>query len=162
MGPIINYKNSIDGTPYIQKYLWPTITLDEQLNISRQYAPIYRFPDVLLIYAEAANMAGSGPTQLAVDRINLIIDRANEGVGLEPRATTAMSKSVFDAKVIRERDLELCFENDRIFDVFRKRLLQEVTVDEQGVPNPDFNENCYLFPIPTMDALHIGQNPGYE
>lgn len=162
MGPIINYKNSLDGTPYIQKYLWPTITLDEQLNISRQYAPIYRFPDVLLIYAEAANMAGTGPTQLAVDRVNLIIDRANEGTGSEPRATMAMSQAEFDAKVIRERDLELCFENDRIFDVFRKRLLQEVTVDEEGVPNPDYNENCYLFPIPTMDALDIGQNPGYE
>jgi len=167
MGPIINYKNSIDGTPYIQKYLWPMISLDEQLNISRAYLPIYRFPDVLLIYAEAANMAGSGPTQLAVDRINLIIDRANTDgttgliIGLEPRATIAMSQADFDAKVIRERDLELCFENDRIFDVFRKRLLQEVTVDEEGVANPDFNENCYLFPIPVTDALDLGQNTGY-
>ena len=167
MGPIINYKNSIDGTPYIQKYLWPMISLDEQLNISRAYLPIYRFPDVLLIYAEAANMAGSGPSQLAVDRINLIIDRANTDgttgliIGLEPRATIAMSQADFDAKVIRERDLELCFENDRIFDVFRKRLLQEVTVDEEGVANPDFNENCYLFPIPVTDALDLGQNTGY-
>jgi hypothetical protein len=167
MGPIINYKNSIDGTPYIQKYLWPMITLDEQLNVSRQYAPIYRLPDVLLIYAEATNMAGTGPTQLAVDRINLIIDRANTDgttglmTGSEPRATIAMSQADFDAKVIRERDLELCFENDRIFDVFRKKLLQEVTVDEEGVANPDFNENCYLFPIPVADALDLGQNPGY-
>lgn len=167
MGPVINYKESIDGTPYIQKYLWPMITLEEQLNISQQYAPIYRFPDVLLIYAEAANMAGTGPTQLAVDRINLIIDRANtdgktgQMIGTEPRATIGMTQTEFDAKVIRERDLELCFENDRIFDVFRKRLLQEVTVDEEGVPNPDYNENCYLFPIPVTDALDIGQNPGY-
>ncbi|MGI6338787.1 MAG: RagB/SusD family nutrient uptake outer membrane protein [Bacteroidales bacterium] len=167
MGPIINYRESIDGTPYIQKYLWPMITLEEQLNISRQYAPIYRFPDVLLIYAEAANMAGTGPTQLAVDRINMIIDRANTDsktglmTGTEPRADITMSQAEFDAKVIRERDLELCFENDRIFDVFRKRLLQEVTVDEEGVPNPDYNENCYLFPIPVNDALDIGQNPGY-
>jgi hypothetical protein len=167
MGPVINYKNSIDGTPYIQKYLWPNLTLEEQLNISRQYAPIYRFPDVLLIYAEAANMAGTGPTQLAVDRINMIIDRANADgttgliTGTEPRATMALSQAEFDAKVIRERDLELCFENDRIFDVFRKRLLQEVTVDEEGVPNPDYNENCYLFPIPVTDAIDIGQNQGY-
>jgi hypothetical protein len=167
MGPVINYRASIDGTPFSQKYLWPTISLDEQLNISRQYATVYRFPDVLLIYAEAANMAGTGPTQLAVDRINMIIDRANTDgatglmTGTEARATMAMSQAEFDAKVIRERDLELCFENDRIFDVFRKRLLQEVTVDEEGVANPDYNENCYLFPIPTLDALNIGQNPGY-
>ena len=73
----------------------------------------------------------------------------------------AITQDEFDAKVIRERDLELCFENDRIFDVFRKRLLQVVTVDEQGVANPDFNENCYLFPIPVADALDIGHNPGY-
>ena len=97
MGPIINYKNSIDGTPYIQKLLWPMISLDEQLNISKADQKIYRFPDILLIYAEAANMAGTGPTQLAIDRVNLIIDRANTDgttglmTGTEPRATFQIS-----------------------------------------------------------------------
>jgi starch-binding outer membrane protein, SusD/RagB family len=90
------------------------------------------FADILLIYAEAINMAGSGPTQLAVDRLNLIISRANEGTGDEAAATLVMSQAEFDKKVIDERSYELCFEND------------------------------YLLPIPALDAKAIGQNAGYE
>ena len=120
---------------------------------------LLRFADILLIYAEAANMAGSGPTQLAVDRLNSIIDRANEGTGTEPRATLAMTQAQFDQKVIDERSFELCFENDRYFDVLRKRLLQEVNLPDNA---DGYDENDYLLPIPALDALSIGQNPGYE
>lgn len=155
---IINYTESLDGVPYIGKYNWPNLTLDEVLGISKQYNPLLRFPDVLLMYAEAANMANGGPTQLAVDRVNLIIDRANAGTGLEPRATMAMTAAQFDAKVIDERNYELCFEFDRIFDVFRKRILREVNLPDNA---DSYDENDYLFPIPTFDALSIGNNPGY-
>jgi starch-binding outer membrane protein, SusD/RagB family len=156
--PIIHYTASIDGTPYIGKYNYPNQTLDEELSISRQNQPILRFADVLLMYAEAANMANGGPTQLAVDRVNLIIDRANEGTGTEPRATLGMTAAQFDDKVIEERNLELCFEFDRYFDVLRKRLLQQVNLPDNA---QGYDENDYLLPVPTTDAIDIGNNPGY-
>jgi hypothetical protein len=104
-------------------------------------------------------MAAGAPIQLAVNRLNLIIDRANAGTGKEPRATLAMSKSEFDQKVIDERSYELCFENDRYFDVLRKRILQKVNLPDNA---QGYDENDYLLPIPALDARAIGQNPGFE
>ena len=121
--PTINWSESADGVPYIGKLNLPNLTFDQQVSGGDAgiEMKVLRFADILLIYAEAANMAGSGPTQLAVDRLNLIIDRANAGTGSEERATLAMTQAAFDQKVIDERSYELCFENDRYFDVLRKR-----------------------------------------
>lgn len=159
--PIINWSESADGVPYIGKYNMPNLTFDQQVSGGDGgiEMKILRFADILLIYAEAANMANGGPTQLAVDRLNLIIDRANEGTGTESRATISMTKEGFDQKVIDERSFELCFENDRYFDVLRKRILQEVNLPDNA---EGYDENDYLLPIPALDAKALGQNPGYE
>lgn len=161
--PMINWTESSDGTPYTGKFNMPNLTFDEQVGggPSGIEIPILRLADVYLMYAEAANMAGSGPTQLAVDRINVIIERANGGPGgpgTEALATLSMSQADFDKKVIDERNFELCFEGDRYFDVLRKKLLQEVNLPDNA---QGFDENDYLFPIPPFDAEKIGQNPGY-
>jgi len=159
--PVINWTESVDGVPYIGKYNMPNLTYEQQVGGGDAgiEMKLLRFADILLIYAEAANMAGTGPTQLAVDRLNLIIDRANEGTGTEARATLGMSQADFDKKVIDERSFELCFENDRYFDVLRKRLLQEVNLPDNA---DGYDENDYLLPIPALDAGSIGQNTGYE
>jgi hypothetical protein len=157
---IINWSKSADGVPYIGKYNMPNLTYDQQVSGASAgiEMKLLRFADILLIYAEAANMAAGAPTQLAVDRLNMIIDRANAGTGKEAKATMAMSKAVFDQKVIDERSFELCFENDRYFDVLRKRILQQVNLPDNA---QGFEENDYLLPIPALDAKAIGQNPGY-
>ncbi|OJV17200.1 MAG: hypothetical protein BGO21_07410 [Dyadobacter sp. 50-39] len=158
--PIINWSKSADGVPYIGKYNMPNLTYDQQVGGGDAgiEMKLLRFADILLIYAEAANMAGNGPTQLAVDRLNRIIDRANAGTGKEARATLSMTKAQFDQKVIDERSYELCFENDRYFDVLRKRILQQVNLPDNA---QGYDENDYLLPIPALDAKAIGQNPGY-
>jgi starch-binding outer membrane protein, SusD/RagB family len=157
---IINWSKSADGVPYIGKYNMPNLTYDQQVGGGDAgiEMKLLRFADILLIYAEAANMAAGAPTQLAVDRLNMIIDRANAGTGKEPRASLAMSKAIFDQKVIDERSYELCFENDRYFDVLRKRILQQVNLPDNA---QGFQETDYLLPIPALDAKAIGQNPGY-
>lgn len=158
--PIINWTESSDGVPYIGKYNMPNLTFDQQVGGGNSgiEMKLLRFAEILLIYAEAANMAADGPTQLAVDRLNLVIDRANAGTGEETKATLSMSKTEFDQKVIDERSFELCFENDRYFDVLRKRILREVNLPDNA---QGFDENDYLLPIPALDAKSIGQNPGY-
>ena len=121
---------------------------------------------MLLIYAEAANMANGGPTQQAVDAVNQVIDRANGYVEnpLHPKMTTSMSQTEFDEAVIQERSWELVFENcDRWFDICRKRILDEVTTRPDYLAN--FSEDDYLFPIPEVDLeLNelLEQNPGYS
>ncbi|WAC13284.1 RagB/SusD family nutrient uptake outer membrane protein [Dyadobacter pollutisoli] len=158
--PIINWSKSADGVPYIGKYNMPNLTYEQQVSGGDAgiEMKLLRFADILLIYAEAANMAGGAPTQLAVDRLNLIIDRANAATGKEARATLALSKAAFDQKVIDERSYELCFENDRYFDVLRKRILEQVNLPDNA---QGFQQTDYLLPIPALDAKAIGQNAGY-
>lgn len=159
----VRFSDLPNKVPGIQKYLydpWEDFTKGRStINI-----PIIRYADVLLIYAEAENMANGGPTQEAVDAINEVIDRANGYVANPdyPLLTTAMSRDEFDAAVIDERSFELCFEYDRWFDLVRKRILQEKSRPEiQG----NFSEHIYLFPIPEKELRlnpNMKQNPGYQ
>lgn len=150
------------GTPSVKKFL-----MDSKENlmnmVSYQNQSILRFADALLLFAEAENMANGGPTQAAVDAVNRIIDRATGGVpnSADPRVTISMSKQAFDDAVIQQRNLELCFEYDRWFDICRKRILDKVSLP-QYLPNYTIDD--YLLPIPQNDLrlnLLITQNPGY-
>ena len=170
-GDWVSYPNSNSGIPWCGKRCWPNLTVDQQLTDAGNSGiimPILRLADIILVYAEAANMAGNAPSQLAVDRLNLIINRANTPSdteipktsipGVEPLATTSMSKEAFDLKVIAERDYELCFEFDRYYDLLRKKLLMEANLPDDA---NNFVPTDYLLPIPAFDAKYIGNNPGY-
>lgn len=154
-----DYNNS----PSVGKYMPPYITEEQYQNYtSPNNLPIIRYADVLLIFAEAENMANGGPTQAAVDAINQVIDRANDyhPNASAPLLTTAMTRDDFDDAVINERNLELCFEYDRYFDLLRKRLLLQA--NPWGAEN--FSDEDYLFPIPEVDLRLnklLEQNPGY-
>jgi hypothetical protein len=149
-------------TPHVRKFLYDTEDNWERLR-SVQNIPILRYADALLLFAEAENMVNNGPTQAAVDAVNLIINRANGYVPnpADPLLTTTMSRDAFDAAVIQQRNLELCFEYDRWFDLIRKRILCEKTIPQY---KPNCHENDYLWPIPQTDLRlnpKLTQNPGY-
>ncbi len=161
-----------DGTqsPFCKKFVQPNVTQAEwDAYQSQANMAIIRFADVLLIYAEASNMASGANTapQDAVDAINKVIDRANGGVGkINPdprasRASTAWTKEEFDNRVIQERNFELCFEYDRWFDLIRKRMLGKVNQKYTGYV---YKESDNLWPIPQIDVQQnklFVQNPGY-
>jgi len=152
-------------TPYVKKFLYDTKANQDRYR-SVQNVPIIRYADVLLLFAEADNMAtpGGSPSQAAVDAVNLIINRANAGLvnPSDPLLTTAMTEAAFDAAVIQQRNLELCFEFDRWFDLIRKRILCESQIPAY---QPNCNDNDYLWPIPQTDLrlnpLLRPNNPGY-
>ena len=152
-----------DPRPLVRKFMYDKPE-DYDNSVSVTNMPIIRFADVLLIFAEAENMAKGGPTQDAVDAVNRVIDRAENFTPnpLHPRLTTAMTKEAFDTAVINERNLELCFEYDRWFDLIRKRILKQKTVARF---QQNFTEADYLFPIPDNEILlnkNLAQNPGYN
>ena len=163
----------IDGTPYtefdeqrpfIRKYLYIS---DDEYNTyqSRANFPIIRYADVLLIYAEAANMAAGNPTSEAYDAINQVRRRAFN-LDIHTVSATAdlpagLSQTAFDDAVIDERNKELCFEYDRWFDILRKRLIPKIFAGREDILN-NFSEEDYLYPIPPFDSKTLGsQNPGY-
>lgn len=131
--------------------------------------PIYRYPDALLIYAEADSQVNNGPTPLALERLNMVRRRAygfnpSEESPVDFTLETAPSAEAFQDLVLRERAYEFLLEHKRWYDLKRTNSVQEVTLEAKGIQIPD---SFLLFPIPQQEMDNnpaIGedeQNPGY-
>lgn len=130
-----------------------------------------RYAEILLIAAEALTET-SGPTQEAVDYINLIRTRARNWPGNPtgfPQDLTlaGFSKEQLIDVIMEERRLELSFEWKRWYDIKRRKLGNEVFKGVNSLePHSNFDETRdYLMPIPQTE-LDINpnlkpQNPGY-
>nr|WP_211212006.1 RagB/SusD family nutrient uptake outer membrane protein [Flexithrix dorotheae] len=126
---------------------------------------LYRYAELLLIYAEASNETSEGATALAYQGLNEIRTRA----GLTPYS--GLSKEEFREAVWREKWHELSYEGVTWFDMVRTRKVFNVTsgdfddfVGHQFVYGPTLSSRELLFPIPTSEVQNnpnLKQNPGY-
>ncbi|QRR00454.1 RagB/SusD family nutrient uptake outer membrane protein [Dyadobacter sandarakinus] len=157
---------------YVNKYNYPHTIV----NRTNTNWPVLRYADVLLMLAESINEV-SGPTGEAADYLNQVRKRA----GLEPLA--GLDKTAFRTAVLKERRVELAFENQRWFDLRRTMTPAQwaafmnahgakeranPTIARGNVPfnSTDyvFTENEYYLPIPAPQILinaKLTQNPGY-
>jgi hypothetical protein len=129
-------------------------------------APIYRFAEALLFYAEAAARAEVGPSALALERLNMVKRRA---YGYDPNVASpvdypaGMSEDAFVDAVLQERAYEFLIERRRYFDLKRTGKVQEAFA---AVGKTFINERLY-FPIPENEINNnpalsqADQNPGY-
>ena len=158
--------------PYVNKYNH-SHTIPGRTNDNW---PIYRYADVLLMLAEAVNEA-TGPGTEAEGYLNEVRDRA----GLDP--LNGLGKDAFRTAVLKERRVELAFENHRWFDLKRTMTPSELatfmnahgagekahpTVARGGVAfnNLDYVYEAteYILPIPAAQILindKLTQNDGY-
>ncbi|HET8735553.1 MAG TPA: RagB/SusD family nutrient uptake outer membrane protein [Pricia sp.] len=153
------------GAPYIFKLF--DIQANEETAQSDLNWCIYRYADVLLMYAEAVNEAEGAPTVEAYDAVNLIRRRA------ELDDLTGLSQDAFREAVRIERIHELSFENKTWYDMARwRKAYNPVTnalEDFVGhnftyLPNKALTERELLFPIPTSEMQNnpnLVQNSGY-
>lgn len=130
--------------------------------------PIYRYAEVLLLYAEAAGRAAGGPTTEAMEALNQVRRRAygqdpNMPSDLDFKTTDYNADSFLDL-VLRERAYEFQFEGKRWLDLKRTGKAAETIMDVRGI---QIAEKHYLWPIPP-DELAFNkamgaddQNPGY-
>lgn len=131
--------------------------------------PVYRFAEVLLIYAEAAARVAGGPTEAAMESLNKVHRRA---YGYHPANPSPVDFKIEDYDgesfidlVLRERAYEFQFEGKRWYDLKRTGTAAEVILETKGLT---IAEAHYLWPIPTeelnfnkaLDAA-VDQNPGY-
>ena len=108
---------------------------------------LLRYADVLLMAAEANYRAGNNDK--AGDYLNMVRDRAN----LDP-----YEGDIFQA-IVRERQMELCFEGVRFLDLIRWGMADDVLGEFGFVAGK--NE---LYPIPQDEMRNNSnavQNPGY-
>jgi hypothetical protein len=167
---------TLNGTvypvPYVFKYNYPHTIV----NRTNTNWPILRYADVLLMLAEALNEQAGGNAE-ALEYVNQIRKRAGLHV------LTALSQSDFRIAVLKERRLELAFENHRWFDLKRTKTPAEwsafmnahgaaeranPTVARGNVPfnSTDYvySEFEYVLPIPAAQILispKLTQNTGY-
>lgn len=139
--------------------------------------PLLRYSDVLLMFAEAENQL-NGPTQKALDAVNLVRTRAHASplVG----SNIPNDKNDFLLFIQNERARELCFESLRREDLIRwntyivnmKAMVttyeNETSVDESTrrvVTNlRNISDRHLLWPIPTKELMlnnKLKQNTGW-
>lgn len=167
---------TLDGkfypVPYVNKYNYPHSIIGR----TDTNWPILRYSDVLLMLAESLNEQ-SGPTAESLGYLNQVRKRA----GLAD--LNGLDKASMRTAVLKERRVELAFENHRWFDLKRTMTAAEwvtfmnahgareranPTIDRGGVPfnSTDyvFSEFEYVLPIPAPQILinnKLVQNQGY-
>lgn len=129
--------------------------------------PIYRYAEVLLIYAEALNELNR-PAE-AVQHLNAIRARARRGTGAESRAQPAnydgpLTQAALRDAIYDERRWELAHEAKRWYDLIRRGepyFMQQMGRDPEAT---DLEPTDALWPIPQSEIDLNGalvQNPGY-
>jgi len=152
-----SWENSVEAHPFIAKFrdiggaTWKEAT-------SNCLFPIFRYADVLLIYAEASNLAKGSPSAEAYAALWEVQDRAYLGSEVESQKLAAgAGKEEFDAVVLQERAWEFAFEMKRWHDLVRRKMVKEANMnhaDERSDFDPStITEDKYLFPIPARDIL---------
>ena len=128
-------KDSVENDRYSYKAYHSTIAESPQITSNKDTKPknirLMRYAEVLLMYAEASAMAGSGD---GANKLNQVRARAN-------LAVTTLSQ----ANVWKERRTELAMEADRFFDLVRQGRAG-VVLRAHGKPFVDGKHE--LFPIP--------------
>jgi hypothetical protein len=78
--------------------------------------------------------------------------------------SSGISQDDFRDLVLEERRIELSFEFKRWYDIVRRDLGDEVFGENGLEPEPNFDSEHYLLPIPQTEldiAPNLVQNPGY-
>lgn len=135
---------------------------DRTVSRSNFNFPLLRYPDVLLIYAEAANEANGGPTADAIEAVNKV--RRRNGAS----EVKSMSQQAFRSYVLEERRRELALEGDRRWDLMRWGIylpvMNALDNDENNVLKRRTNKHL-LMPIPVSELnankLITANNPGW-
>lgn len=124
---------------------------------------IYRYADLLLVAAEAANESGN--SNLALEYLNEVRTRARDGDASVLPDITSTDQSSIRTAIKKERRVELAMEWDRFYDLVRWTPATD-NIDAPHVLGPlGYQDKNALLPIPqpAIDKSNgvLTQNPGY-
>ena len=132
--------------------------------------PLYRYADILLLYAEADCRASGSISDDAVEKLNMVHRRAYGKNPVVADATVDLKKADYNKDsfvdlVIRERGYETQFEAKRWHDLKRTGKVKEIIKAATG---KDVADKHLLWPIPVSELNYNSaidpakdQNPGY-
>lgn len=149
------------------------------------YAPMIRYPEVLLTLAEAQARNGAGVTSSALTLLNAVRNRSLSSSSTQ-QYTTFASKNALIAAILLERRIELLAEGKRWGDI--SRLAKDADFSTNGIPAKaangtvglskyvcgggftpdqlaiDYSDYRFIWPIPASEITSnpiITQNPSY-
>ena len=158
---VVNYKNSADKLPAISKYYDYNDGLPGKSAQSNGITCIYRYADILLMYAEASVRATNSVSAKATNALQEVQKRA-QGYADNATVTTTTNPSEFLDAVFDENGWEFFAEMRRWFDLVRLEKLKDVKPTEWA--NSLFKaNNHYYFPVPytQIELTNWANNAGY-
>ena len=171
-------KTNCKGGAWMSKFINDALPQGPQIPS----CPVFRVNEFLLSYAEALNEF-SGPVTEAFDAVNKV--RTRSGM---PDVETSLSKTQFRERIHNERDIELAFEDHRLFDIRRWMIAEQdgvmsgnmwgLEINKLNDDNPfptafsylpfvfetrTFFKRMYLHPFDNNEVLkgNLKQNPGW-
>lgn len=166
---------------YLKKYINPWLDLRQNYGDNRVW-PIFRYADIMLLFAEAVNeVYGPYTAGEAGSTATSILNKVVKGSGGLPGLPgSGNTKEALRERIREESFIELAFENQRAWNLRRWGIAAEVlsspiyrmkiTKDSLGyfqyekeiLENRYFDERMMLYPIP-LRAVNNGldQNPGW-
>jgi hypothetical protein len=118
----------------------------QNFTVQSDYAPVIRYAEVLLNYAEAIVRGGNAVTQKAVDLLNAVRTRSYPA-GAYTLASFTDVKSYLDAMLL-ERSIEFLGEGLRNMDLLR--TLSTIPA-KPGVSSIAPGTPTYIWPIPSSE-----------
>lgn len=166
---------------YLRKFVNPILDLRQGQGSNSEW-PIFRFADIILIWAEAVNEL-YGPVNrgeyylTATTILNQTLVRHG---GLTELPLTGITKEELRSRIREERFIELAFEGQREWDLRRWGIAKSVlnqpvykmditrnsigtyTYQKQKLEDRYFDDRMNLYPIPQRDVNNgLTQNPGW-
>jgi hypothetical protein len=144
----------------VKKFLSPDLIPYGYATRSQQDWVLFRYADVLLMYAEVVNEI-DGPQGPVYSAINAVRER----VGMPP-LPEGLGKEEMRERIRHERRIELAFEGLRYYDLKRWKIANEVLNNvEDGIIPYNFEEKFYHWPLPQSEIDRnqgtLVQNPDY-
>lgn len=177
-GPISSW-NATETGYYVRKFIEESITNPSTTNQGNQSWIFFRYAEILLNYAEAEYFLGDEPA--AREYVNMVRSRPSVQM---PAITEGGTQLL--TRIQHERQIELCFEDHRYFDIRRWKIAPVVlnvlpkrmdivkdpvtgkktyTVNTMENFTFGFTDKNYLLPIPRTEIdknPQLVQNPGYD
>lgn len=160
-GDVIPYTQSADKLPAISKYYDYDEGDPGKSAQANGITCIYRYAEVLLMYAEASTRATNTVNAAALDAIKKVQIRAGyQDAGLPLTATTDPTE--FLKAVSNERGWEFFAEMKRWFELVRLEKVKDVRAEEWDASLFNANHH-YYFPVPyqQIDLAGWTNNAGY-
>jgi hypothetical protein len=146
--------------PLGQNGCYGVINESEKVNDQNKSLYIFRYPHVLLTYAEARARSDQLDAS-AYEAVNMIRRRANKVdifSSSEYDLSPGLSAEQFADSVVQERAWEFCGEMEgRWFDLIRLEMVEKLPElrhpDETGPPNDPLTKEDYYLPVPEEAAI---------